>query len=151
MGFSEVETGLKKTNCSQLAHPWQRPPSRLALQEARNVGVTDSVGLAGVPSGKAGSSATSSSRLAGAGQSQADRKGGRRGCLHKAYPQLPSSSANGQSEAKAAQPLRTNTGNIPLAPRELPGSEWSLAVQLLWVPPCILHPRLALNSPCSQG
>lgn len=41
------------------------------------MGVTDSVGLARVPSGKAGGSATSS-RLACIGQSQADRKGGRR-------------------------------------------------------------------------
>lgn len=88
MGFSEVETGLKWTNCGQLAHPWWRPPC-LTLEEARNVGVTDSVGLARVPSGKAGRSATSS-RLAGVRQSHAGRKGGRRpgdACARKEYPQ----------------------------------------------------------------
>ena len=41
------------------------------------MGVTDSVGLARVPSGKARGSATSS-RLECIGQSHADRKGGRR-------------------------------------------------------------------------
>lgn len=41
------------------------------------MGVTDSVGLTRVPSGKAGRSATSS-RLAGVGRSHTGRKGGRR-------------------------------------------------------------------------
>lgn len=50
------------------------------------------------------------------------KEGGRDACTRHIH----SSSAcqpPGRVEAKAAQPLRTNTRNIPLAPRELPGSE----------------------------
>lgn len=43
-GFSEVETGPKWTGRSWLVFPWQR--SQPGSQKARNLGATDSVGLA---------------------------------------------------------------------------------------------------------
>lgn len=83
------------------------------------MGVTDSVGLARVPSGKAGRSATSS-RLAGVRQSHAGRKGGRRpgdACARKEYPRLHR--PKGGAEADAAEPCGANSYKPPPAPRKL--------------------------------
>lgn len=93
------------------------------------MGVTDSVGLARVPSGKAGGSATSS-RLACIGQSQADRKGGRRpgdACTKNIYNPTAPPRPKGGTEQRLPSLVGSASVTFPVSQKPSV-SEWSLEI-----------------------